>query len=86
MPRISEFYGILIYMYFSDHVPPHFHAIYAQYDAEVEITTGRILAGSLPTRAQNLVREWAGQHRDELKENWTRARSHDPLKPIPPLD
>lgn len=86
MPRISEFYGILIYMYFSDHAPPHFHAIYAQFDAEVEIATGKILAGSLSIRAQSLVREWAGQHRNELKENWIRARGHQPLKQIPPLD
>jgi Domain of unknown function (DUF4160) len=30
MPRLSEFYGIAIYMYFADHNPPHFHAIYAR--------------------------------------------------------
>ena len=46
MPRISEFYGIFIYMYFTDHAPPHFHAIYAQYEAEVEISSGMILMGS----------------------------------------
>ena len=26
MPEISRFYGIVIRMYFDDHVPPHFHA------------------------------------------------------------
>jgi hypothetical protein len=26
MPRISEFFGIVIAMYYNDHVPPHFHA------------------------------------------------------------
>jgi hypothetical protein len=36
MPRIAKFYGIAIYMYFRDHAPPHFHAIYGRYDAEVE--------------------------------------------------
>lgn len=30
VPRLSEFYGIVIYMYFSDHNPPHFHAIYGK--------------------------------------------------------
>lgn len=55
MPRISEFYGIFIYMYFTDHAPPHFHAIYAQYEAEVEISSGRILKGHLPRRALSLV-------------------------------
>lgn len=28
MPVISHFYGIAIKMYFNDHLPPHFHAIY----------------------------------------------------------
>jgi len=27
-PRISEFYGIVIEMYYGDHPPPHFHARY----------------------------------------------------------
>jgi hypothetical protein len=26
VPLLSEFYGIVIYMYFQDHNPPHFHA------------------------------------------------------------
>jgi hypothetical protein len=29
LPKISEFFGIDIYMYFEDHPPPHFHAQYA---------------------------------------------------------
>jgi hypothetical protein len=33
MPTISKFYGILIQMYFGDHVPPHFHALYAEFEA-----------------------------------------------------
>ena len=28
MPTISVFHGILIRMFFNDHVPPHFHARY----------------------------------------------------------
>jgi hypothetical protein len=28
MPQISRFYGIVIYMYWGDHFPPHFHAHY----------------------------------------------------------
>ena len=37
MPRISAFYGISIYMYYHDHVPPHFHAIYGENEATFEI-------------------------------------------------
>jgi len=33
MPEISRFLGIVIYMYFNDHNPPHFHAVYNNYKA-----------------------------------------------------
>jgi hypothetical protein len=28
MPKISRFYGIVIRMFYDDHNPPHFHALY----------------------------------------------------------
>jgi hypothetical protein len=40
MPQISQFYGIIITMYYNDHVPPHFHARYAEYKAEYAIADG----------------------------------------------
>ena len=86
MPRISEFYGILIYMYFKDHAPPLFHAIYAEYEAEVAIATGDIIRGSLPRRARRLVEEWAEAHRVELEDDWARAQSGESLIPIEPLE
>jgi hypothetical protein len=86
MPRISEFYGIAVYMYYRDHAPPHFHAIYGEYDAEIEIATASILEGQLPRRARSLVAEWAALHRMELEQNWTRARQGQALTPVPPLD
>lgn len=86
MPRIAEFYGVAIYMYFGDHAPPHFHAIYAQFEAEVEISTGNILKGRLPKRAQRLVREWSRSYRGELTQNWERAQLHLPLRTVPPLE
>ncbi len=86
MPKISEFYGILIYIYFSDHAPPHFHAIYGEYEAEFAIADGEVLEGRLPNRALSLVVEWARNRRRELLEDWERARRHEPLLPIAPLD
>jgi hypothetical protein len=58
VPRISEFYGIVIEMYFADHPPPHFHARYGGEEATIVIASGAVLAGSLPGRALRLVREW----------------------------
>ncbi len=85
MPRISEFYGIAIYLYYADHNPPHFHAIYGGQQAEVAIRTGEVIVGTLPKRALRLVREWAETYRGELLEDWERARQGEPLNPIPPL-
>ncbi|MFQ5734148.1 MAG: DUF4160 domain-containing protein [Planctomycetaceae bacterium] len=86
MPRISEFYGIAVYMYYRDHAPPHFHAIYGEHEAEIEIATLDILAGSLPRRAKSLVTDWAQQHQQELQQNWDLARQAQPLNSVDPLN
>jgi hypothetical protein len=85
MPRISAFYGIVIWMYFDDHSPPHFHATYGEYEAIVEIATRRVLRGHLPARALRLVAEWAAGHEAELFRDWRLARAAKPLLPIDPL-
>ena len=85
MPTISRFYGIVIRMYFGDHAPPHFHAVYSGEMAIVAIETGEVLRGTLPERALRLVREWTELHRDELSDDWRRAQVPEPLLPIPPL-
>jgi hypothetical protein len=85
VPRISEFYGIVIAMYYAEHGVPHFHALYAGKDASIAIETLDVLAGSLPDRALRLVLEWAALHRAALEENWQRARDGLPLERIEPL-
>ncbi len=89
MPRISEFYGIAVYLYYRDHAPPHFHAIYADFDAEIEIATAAILDGKLPRKAIALVAEWAELHRHELEAATGIIRPGflgQPLQPIEPLE
>ena len=86
MPRISQFYGIAIYMYYRDHAPPHFHAIYGEKEAAFEIATGTTLIGKLPRRAHALVEEWAAMRRPELEHDWDLALTGQPLLPIDPLD
>jgi len=85
VPRLSEFYGIVVYMYWDDHAPPHFHAIYGGEEAQVAIDGPTFLSGSLPRTATRLINEWVGLHRDELVANWERARVLEPLLPIEPL-
>ncbi|MGD2047238.1 MAG: DUF4160 domain-containing protein [Gemmatimonadota bacterium] len=86
MPRISEFYGIVITMYYNDHAPPHFHARYAEYEGQIELESLIVSEGWLPPRTLAMVREWALLHRQELLANWDAARRGVPLRKIPGLE
>jgi len=86
MPEISRFFGIVIRMYFDDHNPPHFHAIYGKNEAQIGIQPVGILQGALPKRATSLVFEWAAIHQVELIENWHRLQSEQGPEPIEPLE
>jgi hypothetical protein len=85
---VSAFYGIVIWMYHDEihhRGRPHFHARYRENEASLTIETVEVLAGELPPRALRLVRDWASDHQQELRENWDRARRHEPLRRIEPL-
>ena len=85
MPTISEFFGILILMYYRDHSPPHFHAKYQGSEALIQISPLALLKGDLPPRALSLVIEWAQIHQVELMEDWNYAANNKTLHKIPPL-
>jgi hypothetical protein len=85
VPTISRFFGILITMYFDDHDPPHFHARHPDGAAKVRIDTLEVLISTLDRRHLRLVLAWAELHRDELAENWRRARAGETLNDIEPL-
>ena len=86
MPRISEFFGIIIAMFYDDHHPPRFHAIYGEYKTMFSIEDLQILGGKLPRRVISLVLEWAFLHREELRREWELAKEHKPLFWIEPLE
>lgn len=65
--EVSRFFGISIRMYFDDHNPPHFHAIYG--GTEVGINPLIVLRGRVPRRALGMVMEWAALHQGELLDN-----------------
>jgi hypothetical protein len=85
VPELSRFLGIVIYLYYREHAPPHFHAEYAEFEITVEIATG-VVTGRFPRRALNLVLEWYSLHKAELAEDWSLAQSKQPLKTIDPLE
>jgi len=86
MPRICEFLGIVIGMYWNEepHHVPHFHAEYGGHFASIAFD-GTVLSGSLPPRQLRLVRRWASQHQSELEANWKRSRRREALLKIDPL-
>ena len=83
MPVISNFYGIVIKMYFqqAEHNPPHIHAIYGEYIGAIDIKSGRLLEGDLPSRALKLVQEWLDSNREQLLEIWNSQE----FTKLPPL-
>ena len=86
MPTISSFDGIVIRMYAEEHGPPHFHAIYAEYEAVIGIAEPQVTRGTLPGRRLARVLKWAVDHQAELMDNWELCRRLEPPKPIPPLE
>jgi hypothetical protein len=85
MPEISRFLGIVVRMYINEHNPPHFHAIYGEYEITLDIMTG-VVSGKFPRRALKLVLDWYLLHKDELVENWELAKNKKPLNKIEPLE
>lgn len=86
MPTVSQFFGIIIRMFFDEHAPPHFHAQYGDHKASIDINTLKVIAGKLPRRALNLVQDWAELHREELLADWELCRHHQQPRPIQPLE
>lgn len=85
MPTISIFYGIIIQMFWSDHSPPHFHAVYGEFEILIDINTLKVIEGKLPRRALGFVLEWAKEHQNELLLDWKLCERKQVPKKIAPL-
>jgi hypothetical protein len=86
MPELCRFFGIVIRTSYDDHELPHFHAVYGDDEASVDIETLDVIDGSLPRRAHALVLEWAAAHRHELRAAWRRASDGQHPGDIDPLE
>lgn len=86
MPEISRFFGIIIFLYMKDHLPPHFHAKYGEYWGKFNILNGELIEGYLPRRAIRLIQDWVELHQEELLYNFEESRKDNPnIKQIAPL-
>ncbi len=79
--EVTRFYGITIKVFFGDHPPPHFHAIYGDFNALIGIASLEIIEGDLPSRAEKLVMEWATLYQSELLNMW----NTQDFRKLPPL-
>ena len=86
MPVISRFYGIAIRMFFREHQPPHFHAVYGEHELVVGVSPIALLEGSAAPRVRSMVLEWAALHQQELLDNWERCGRREAPLPIAPLE
>ncbi len=91
MPTVSTFRGIIISMYYNDHLPPHFHAEYAGRESKIDIeelteivNQGDSPSSRLPSRQLKIALGWAACHQQELMDNWELARAQRPLFKIAP--
>ena len=71
MPKVALIDGVRIDFYPSEHPPPHFHAVFAEHRAQIDIRALRVLRGNLPPAKLRSVIEWAKRHQDELFAAWT---------------
>ena len=85
MPKVAEFFGIAIYLYYDDHPPAHFHARYQGDWARIAIDDLAVINADVSARALGLVLEWARMHQDELRHAWEQAMASQPVLPIEPL-
>lgn len=83
MPEVARFYGIIIKMFFKpkEHEPSHIHALYGEHIGIFNIQNLEMTEGDLPTKAQELVKEWLQKNQKELLAMWESQK----IRKLPPL-
>ena len=86
MSELCRFHGIVIRMFHREHPPPHFHAVYGEYEATVDVATLTVSEGFLPRRVERMVLGWANARQTELNRAWELASERQNPGKIAPLD
>jgi hypothetical protein len=80
MGRLHTIGKVIITVYANDHLPPHFHAVHPDFEAQIEIGTLAILRGSLSLSARKPILEWANSNIVRIKTEWNRINPRFPVK------
>lgn len=79
MGKLVQIGNIIIRVYANDHLPPHFHVITPDADALVEISSLKILRGTLARKAERLAMDWARANRALIAAEWNRTNPRFPI-------
>jgi len=71
VPVVAIVEGVKIEFYPDEHPPPHLHARFAEFVAQIEIRTVKVLRGSLPPAKLGRVISWAAAHQSGLMNAWS---------------
>ena len=87
MPIISQFYGIIVQMFFENnakHHIPHIHVRYNECKAIYDLNAN-LLEGDLPEKQTKLIEAWILIHQEELKNLWNLIQETGKYFKIKPL-
>lgn len=76
MPTIEIIDGIKINIYSNEHPPPHFHAIYGEYEAMIRIEDLEIEKGLFPKKQYKKVQNWAKEYQNSLNDIFNEFNPH----------
>jgi hypothetical protein len=79
MGKLHTIGKIIVTVYANDHLPPHFHAVHPDFEAQIEISTLSILRGSLSPAGRKPVLEWARANITKIKAEWNRINPRFPV-------
>jgi hypothetical protein len=82
MPTIAVVDGVRLMMYWNDHVPPHFHALFAEHRAVIEIETLTVIEGHLPKSKLRSVLKWSESRQNALHGVWRNTQAYLPSRTI----
>jgi hypothetical protein len=72
MPTIKILDGVKVDVYSREHPPPHFHALYAEFEELIEIETLETYVGEIPNNKRKKVVTWAKDNKQLLSDNFKR--------------
>jgi hypothetical protein len=74
MPTIAVVNGVKVMIFPRDHLPPHLHCRFAEFEILLSIATGKILEGSMPPAKLKSLTAWLDAHRAEVSYIWSEIR------------